>query len=82
MWLVWRFEAGASLDALIGAKDFPYNLEVPLLGASLAGQVPDGPRRRAATVRALLRQARAWVSRCAHCPPGLMPAARRRQMPR
>jgi len=54
LWLVWDLEGTASLAQLIDAADFPYNLETGLFGAPL--QMPLGPQRKAASVRALMAQ--------------------------
>jgi hypothetical protein len=54
LWLVWEYESSQSLADVIGAKDFPYSAESALFGAPLP--LPPGAARKAATLRALLRQ--------------------------
>jgi hypothetical protein len=55
LWLVWELEGDASLADYMRAPDFPYNLETGLFGAPLSN-LPEGPQRAAASIRALMRQ--------------------------
>ena len=54
LWLIWQYEGDYTLFDLMQKKDFPYNLEQPLLGREL--DMPKGPQRKAVTISLVMQQ--------------------------
>lgn len=54
LWLIWQYEGDYTLFDLMQKKDFPYNLELPLLGREL--DMPKGPERKAITISLVMQQ--------------------------
>ena len=54
LWLIWQYEGDFTLWDLMQKKDFPYNLEQPLLGRQL--DMPKGPQRKAITLSLVMQQ--------------------------
>lgn len=54
LWLIWQYEGDYTLWDLMQKKDFPYNLEQPLLGREL--DMPKGPQRKAVTISLVMQQ--------------------------
>ena len=54
LWLIWQYEGDYTLFDLMQKKDFPYNLEQPLLGREL--DMPKGPQRKAVTITLVMQQ--------------------------
>ena len=55
---MWQYEGDFTLYDLMQKKDWPYNLEPLLLGREL--DLPRSPRRRWATLRLVMQQARGF----------------------
>ena len=62
LWLVWTFEGAATLAELMQKKEFPANLEAALFDRPL--NIPNGPARRAAAIRAATQQLLEAVQAC------------------
>eukprot|EP00899_Mesostigma_viride_P002154 jgi/Mesvir1/1193/Mv17685-RA.1 len=54
-WLVWKYEGSSTLADLIMSRDFPYNMEVALLGEAVPAD-QRGPEREAAIIKAIMKQ--------------------------
>ena len=61
LWLIWQYEGDYTLFDLMQKKDFPYNLELPLLGREL--DMPKGPERKAITISLVMQQV-SFLSPC------------------
>ena len=54
IWLVWKYEGDSTLFGLMEKKEFPYNVEQLLFDREL--KLPRGPRRKAVSIRLLMKQ--------------------------